>query len=70
MITEEKAYAAFCDRCKKTFEDSFTGFTIFVNQSDLWDEMNGEGWNSLDDKVYCPKCHTIDDEDNVTVKPA
>jgi len=70
MIQTETAhvYSAECDICKIDFEHPFEGWTTFLNQDYMMDSMGSSGWHIGDEGCYCPKCHSIDDEDNVIIK--
>ena len=68
-IFEEKCYGAKCDVCGELFEDSVTGFSIYVDEGTVIDEAQDEGWYITEDnECYCPKCYEIDEDDNVVIK--
>ena len=70
MITSEPTfvYLAECDICKSEFEHPYEGWTTFLNQDYMTDSMSSAGWHIDDNNSYCPKCHHIDDEDNLFLK--
>ena len=61
-------YSAECDICKTPFEHPIEGWTTFLNEDYMLDSMGSYGWY-VDEKHYCPTCHTIDDDDNLIIKP-
>lgn len=66
---EEEFTGASCDVCKEGYEAAHTGYTFFMDESNLYEEMTDDGWHVTDDnKHYCPNCHSIDDDDNLTIK--
>ena len=70
MIEEENAivYSAECDICKVYFEDPFEGWTVFLSMDNMIYRMDTSGWHREERRCYCPKCHEIDDEDNLIFK--
>ena len=71
MIQEEQApvYSAECDMCKTDFECPFEGWSIFMSKDHMTDSMSNRNWHIDGDTCYCPKCHEIDDDDNLILKP-
>lgn len=66
MIHKEELYGASCDNCKEIYSDGHdTGFSYFVDHGILHEKLDSDGWHSGDEGCYCPKCHKIDDEDNL-----
>lgn len=69
MIEKAECYAGSCDGCGKDYQESFTGFTIWVYKDDVSESMTDNGWHITDDgKTYCDDCHEIDENDNVIIK--
>lgn len=60
-----------CDRCKDHFQDPHTDFSIYTDESAIGEHAQENDWYMFgeDGKHYCPKCYTVDDEDNITIKP-
>lgn len=65
-IFEEKSYGAKCDVCGELFEDPVTGFSIYVDKDSTIDNAQDEGWYIKDNKCYCPDCHEIDEDEELT----
>jgi hypothetical protein len=66
MIQKVEMYTVICDNCKidAAFEDEYS----------CWSEINFAvenakdcDWIEEDDKHYCPKCYSYDDEDNLVI---
>ena len=57
-------YSLFCDSCGKMYVDG-NDFCAW-GDSDMDDHEESE-WSDLDDKHYCPRCHTIDQNGEVLV---
>lgn len=68
--TNEFPYSAECDICKDDFEHPFEGWALFLDQDYMLDSMGNYGWHLVDgsDLCYCPKCHEIDENDNLIIK--
>jgi len=68
MYQEIKCVCIECDVCKETFQDDFTGFSIFIDKQSAIDRAQEYAWHETEDeKHYCPKCHSFDDEDNLVI---
>ena len=59
-----------CNNCKEHYTNEDSGFSIFISENDVCEDAMDDGWITDYDnnKHYCPKCHTIDDDDNIVVK--
>lgn len=68
MIDKVECVTLSCDNCKKDFEN-YNGFTIFLEESTAKDEASNDDWYTDGDKHYCPDCYTLDDDDNLIIKP-
>lgn len=54
-----------CDNCEEHFSD-YNDFSIFPDEQSAHPE--GHDWHVTGDgKHYCPKCHKIDDNDNLII---
>ena len=65
-------HSANCDNCNELFEDSHSGFTAFSDEGHLQECAESEGWHFTGKATvcYCPKCHKIDESDNLVIKKA
>ena len=54
-----------CDNCGEVYRNEHTGYSIWVTESDCYDDAQEDGWYEEDEKYYCPLCHFIDEEDNI-----
>jgi hypothetical protein len=69
-IKEVIMFGADCDNCGESWIDDHHGFCAFTDESSMQSNLSDdETWYSLDDKCLCPKCFTIDDEDNLIIDP-
>ena len=65
-----KCYVASCNLCDSDFEHPIEGWSLFNDKDIIYDSMLGAGWYISDDDnddCYCPKCHKIDNDDNLIV---
>lgn len=70
MIHEEKCFVLTCDNCKETYcDENGTGFSMFPDGGQVWEYADNDGWYEQDGKHYCPKCYTINDNDELVVIP-
>ncbi len=65
--TPSTVYSAECDVCKETFEHPYEGWSIFLDQDRMLDNMGDSGWHIDGINCYCPKCHEIDGDDNLII---
>ena len=63
MLIEITLYSAECDRCGKTFH------ALFNSENDLNIELNKYNWHDTGDYHFCPDCYTINENDELIVKP-
>jgi len=68
MFSPVECFILSCDNCQEHFEN-YNGFGIFADKDAAREDAEEDGWYRDGEKHYCPKCHTIDDEDNLIVKP-
>lgn len=71
-IQKLECFTLDCDRCGRLFEAPFTGFSIFADKEYAKQEAVEDGDWHLDennDKYYCDTCHSVDEDDNVTIYP-
>lgn len=58
-----------CDNCKQDYNEDSTGFCAWTDHGLAQESADKDGWHSTEDgKHYCPKCFTIDDNDNLILK--
>lgn len=58
-----------CDNCKELFCDEYhEGYTFFTDENGATERASETQWFIEDEKHYCPKCHTINEDDSVTFK--
>lgn len=66
MIKAEILYTVECDRCKGLLDDEDSQYWI---GSDMAVEMAQDSeWLIKGNKHYCPKCYTLNDEDEEEIK--
>lgn len=54
-----------CDNCGEHLED-YHDFSIFPDETSV--NLEDNDWHETEDKKhYCPKCHKIDDDDNLVI---
>jgi hypothetical protein len=70
MINQVEMFGVSCDRCKEQYECRTTGISFRTEISDIEEDASESGWHISNDgqKHYCPKCHTINDEDELIIK--
>jgi hypothetical protein len=75
MIEQIQSFCAVCDNCNKDYEHHHEGWTIFNDKSRLMECMSDSGWaigahyeGAPKDKVYCPDCFTVNDNDEFIIK--
>lgn len=73
MIQEIKMFGCFCDNCGDQWDDDETGYCAFTDAFSMKDHLvDDTHWHTLSgtpDRHYCPECFTIDDNDNLIIKP-
>lgn len=70
MKVQVTAMKLVCDCCGETYEDN-NGWTCIVGDvdgSDIEQEALNDDWLELGGKHYCPKCYSIDEDDNYVTK--
>ncbi len=67
MFTNVECVILSCDNCNEPYENC-NGFGIFADKMAAKDDALDDEWIEEDGKNYCPKCYTIDDDDNVIIK--
>lgn len=71
MIYKQDCFSVECDRCKIDYEQSYTGYSVFVDPSSAIEAATDDGWGVVcvvdkeADMIYCPDCHTVDEDGNV-----
>jgi len=68
MIEKIDCVTLSCDNCKKVYEN-YNGFTVFLDTNTAMEEAQDDDWYRDEDKHYCPDCYTLDDDDNLILKP-
>jgi rubredoxin len=59
MISEVTMYRAVCDRCGH--EPDGTDFYAWADADSAVEAADGEGWEMIDDRHYCPECYIYDE---------
>lgn len=67
MYNEVECIMVSCDNCKETYRDDNSGFSIFLDKGTANEYACNDEWYEVDGKHYCPECHTINDEDELTI---
>lgn len=65
MITTLEMFGVECDNCKQDYIDDSTGFCAWTDAGLAHEAADGDGWYTDDYKHYCPKCFTVDENDNL-----
>lgn len=75
MINKIECVTCDCDICGDIYENMHSGFSIFVGEAELFEDMDSDGsWHEGDGtqgeegKHYCPECFEINDEDEFVLK--
>lgn len=63
MLKETTLYTAICDRCEKEL-----GRTC-KSESRLEIVLQIERWHDTGELHFCPDCYTVDENNEVTIKP-
>ena len=66
MIKAEILYTVECDRCKGLLDDG--EFQYWVETDMAVDRAKDSEWLIKGNKHYCPKCYTLNDEDEEEIK--
>jgi hypothetical protein len=61
-------FTILCDGCGKDLFEH-TEFSGWGEKDYVNDEAKEDGWHLDEEKHYCHQCHTIDDNDEVILKP-
>jgi hypothetical protein len=65
MIKELTFYTVSCDNCNEYFStDDYSGW---VTEANAVEEAYESGWEYVDGKHYCDKCHRYDESDNLII---
>lgn len=69
-IIKIDAYGVECDRCKKMYEDGFTGISFWADENEAFNNaQENSDWTEVNGKHYCPNCFTVDEETGkITIK--
>ena len=63
MIKETTLYTAICDRCEKELRVPAT------SESELTMQVHAHRWHDTGQLHFCPDCYTIDENDEIKLKP-
>ncbi len=66
-----KAFYIECNVCREEYREKFTDYSTFSDEMYANDSVRNDGeWHcGDDDNHYCPKCFTINDEDELILTP-
>ena len=67
-VFEEKCCGVQCDHCKETYINEHSGFGFWTDKNTDKEEADDDGWIDDGDKIYCPNCAEINDDDEVVLK--
>lgn len=70
MIKPIEMFALHCDVCNRHYTEEYQGYCAWPDKSSVdTDAAESDGWyiDYATDKHYCPKCHEIDDNDNLII---
>jgi hypothetical protein len=70
MIHEMKMYGCDCDghNCDEFWQDPETGGIAYVDKESVRESALESEWHITDDgRTFCPACHSIDDNDKITL---
>lgn len=63
-------FALYCDVCSRHYTEENQGYCAWPDKSSVdVDAAEQDGWHidTYNDKHYCPRCHEIDDNDNLII---
>ena len=66
MIEKVEMYCAVCDNCGAVCGEDY-GIIAWGDSSQTKEVIADSGWIIEGDKLYCPKCYSYDDEDNLII---
>lgn len=66
MIHTQEMWGAKCDSCGKQW-DNGDSISYYPGRTDVEYSLNESGWHIDGDKCYCPKHHTIDENDQIVI---
>lgn len=67
MFYEQIMYGIQCDRCKKIYKN-WVGVSLNVDKhGNLEGDAEEEGWYIEADHHYCPKCHKINNDEEIEI---
>lgn len=68
MVKELTMYTVVCDNCGKDVNEG-EEYSCWNDKSFAQDIAMEADWLKEEDKHYCPKCFTYDDNDNLVILP-
>lgn len=66
MIEKVDMYSAVCDNCGVVCGED-EGIVAWNDKGYVKENAEDSNWAFDDEKCYCPKCHSYDDEDNLVI---
>lgn len=63
-----ECFALECDNCKEIYQQSHSDYSIWIIESDAWDNAQDDDWVKNEEKHYCPDCYTYDDNDKLFIR--
>lgn len=66
MIIEVTMYTVQCDNCKKTSGEN-SEYSCWNDDAYALEDATDNDWIEHEGKHYCPNCHKMDDEGNITL---
>lgn len=69
MIIKVEMFGCQCDSCGEQWFDENNGFVAFSDEYGIKENVGDDDqWYIDDDKHYCKKCWSFDDEDNLIIR--
>lgn len=74
MIVEVTMYGCRCDNCGIEWVDEHHGFAAFTDEISMKSQMaDDHTWHTdrdaVEDRHYCPKCFSFNDDDELVITP-
>lgn len=68
MIESVTMYTAICDGCGKSNDTAIDGIVAWTDPDDARLDAINDEWLEDGDKIYCPDCAEMDDNDQIILK--
>lgn len=74
MIIKVEMFGCTCDNCGERWVDEHNGFAAFTDETSMNNMMGDDTeWytdhqDKAENKHYCPKCWSFDDDDNLVLR--